>query len=181
MPKFLVASNDAVSPDNYCDTSLNNLKDKIRKRLSTAWTIRVYDFTFGLPNMCRFIEGDIPTIEKYTIKVDDKGGCRREEFRGESVSAPATEGEHCPKCGNAPCTHAWQCPPGSAGPDDFGGEDTPHAPAVATITAELAQLPQPIVIPPPKAAPVAQPQSVVTPKPLATTLNSHPVIQRRRA
>lgn len=81
MSKFCVASINAwrEGSKNLADTSLNNLKAKIRTELNTTWTIRIYDFKFDLAGMVGFIEGTVLPVEKYQMRVDETGTCRRTE------------------------------------------------------------------------------------------------------
>lgn len=85
MPKFLVASINEWTEGsrNLAATSIQNLKSKIgiqTEHKSTTWIVRIYDFKFSLSDICAFVEGDIPTVEKFLLKIDENGKCRREEI-----------------------------------------------------------------------------------------------------
>lgn len=78
MPKFLVAREN-VSGKVVVDTSIGNIKKKLKENPDTTWKVKTYVIKFDLPTVCKMLEDStlatFDPVEEDTIRVLPTGRC----------------------------------------------------------------------------------------------------------
>lgn len=78
MPKFLVAR-EKTSGKVYVDTSIGNIKKKLKENPETAWNVKTYIIKFDLPTVCKMLEDStlagFDSVEEESVRVLPTGRC----------------------------------------------------------------------------------------------------------